>query len=99
MTTPEEVIEGTTKAAVKNQRRTAVTQTKTVTDAVEQFEEAPTTVLLKMDRKNVSFEIRGLRFTKEHPFAVTDEKTALLVMAEAEGIRFASPLEAREFYS
>lgn len=55
-------------------------------------------VLLKMNRENPTFEIRGVKFTKAHPFAVVNETDANYILETVEGFRIASPAEAQEFY-
>ncbi len=55
--------------------------------------------LLRMLRENGTYEVRGYKFTKEHPFA-------LVVAADAEfitendpsGFRYATPKEAQAYY-
>lgn len=54
--------------------------------------------LLKMTRANATFEIRGYRFTKEHPFAVVAESDAEWIVDNVEGFRYATPREAQEYY-
>lgn len=56
-------------------------------------------VLVKMIRKNASYEVRGYRFTREHPFALVSEENADYLIEVDEGFRMASPKEAREYYS
>ena len=58
-------------------------------------EAAPT--LVKMIRKNFTYEVRGYKFTREHPYAlVKDEDADYLI--ETGGFRIASGKEARDFY-
>jgi hypothetical protein len=55
--------------------------------------------LLKMLRGNSSYEIRGVRFTKEHPFALVPEDDAEFITEnDPEGFRYATPKEAAEYY-
>jgi len=54
--------------------------------------------LLKMNRANGSYEIRGYRFTKAHPYAVVAESDAQWITDNIEGFAYASPREASEFY-
>lgn len=58
-----------------------------------------TDVLLKMERKNPSFQAYGHLFTREHPYAIVNEATAQQIIDNFEGFRIASPAEARSFYS
>lgn len=59
-------------------------------------------VLLKMDRKNATFEILGRKFTREQPFQVMSENEAQDIINTAEtmggGFRIASPSEAKSYF-
>ena len=55
--------------------------------------------VVHMTRANPTYEIYGLRFTKDHPYAVTDEATAQKIYDEEEGFRPATPRELQEYYS
>ncbi len=59
-------------------------------------------VLLKMDRKNPTFEIFGRRFTQKQPFQVVSEDEAQEIIDATEdmggGFRIASPAEARKYF-
>jgi|SRR5882757_1144545 len=55
--------------------------------------------LLKMLRANSSYEIRGIKFTREHPFALVAEDDAeYIVENDPNGFRYATPKEAAEYY-
>jgi hypothetical protein len=55
--------------------------------------------LLRMMRRNSSYEIRGIRFTKEHPFALVPEDDAEFITEnDPEGFRYATPKEAAQYY-
>jgi hypothetical protein len=69
---------------------------KKVADAEAKAQEAQT--LLKMQRENGTYEVRGYRFTKTHPFAVVAESDAEWIVDNVEGFRYATPREAQEFY-
>lgn len=58
----------------------------------------PDKVLLKMDRENPRYDIRGYKFTAAHPFALVSEADAEYITENIEGFKYASPKEAREFY-
>lgn len=58
-----------------------------------------TDVLLKMERKNPSFQAYGQVFTREHPYAIVSEEIAQQIIDNFDGFRIASPAEARSFYS
>ena len=57
------------------------------------------TILIKMERKNGTYETYGLRFTKEHPYALADLDTAQIIFDNEQGFRPATPKELQEFYS
>jgi hypothetical protein len=57
------------------------------------------TVIVKMVRQNPSYETHGVRFTKEHPFAIVSEETADKILDGVEGFTLASPRETKEYYS
>ena len=56
-------------------------------------------VLVKMVRANFSYETRGHRFTKDHPFVAMDKDTAQAIFDKEEGFVMATPKEVQEFYS
>lgn len=56
-------------------------------------------VLMKMVRRNPTYEIRGHKFTRKHPFALVSSDDANYIIEHIEGFRIASPREAEEFYS
>lgn len=56
-------------------------------------------ILLKMTRENFSYEVRGYRFSKDHPFVAVNAEDADWLIENEDGFRPASPKEAREFYS
>lgn len=56
-------------------------------------------VLLKMERANPSFAIRGYNFTKAHPFLPVEESDAAYIIHNEDGFRVALPSEAEAFYS
>lgn len=60
-------------------------------------EEEPSTVI-KMTRKNNSYEIRGYRFTQQHPYAVVSDDDAEYLIEFGKGFRPASKKEILEFY-
>jgi hypothetical protein len=77
-------------------------------EQVQQTNEAPVEskpvkasdqVLMKMTRKNPTYEIRGHRFTRKHPFALVSSDDANYIVENIDGFRIASPREAEEFYS
>lgn len=77
-------------------------------EPIEDFVEAPikrvrkateNDVLVKMDRMNYTFEVRGHKFTKEHPFVVMSADEAQEIFDSVPGFRIATPREASEYYS
>ena len=77
-------------AAVKNEAF--------VEEVVRQKVEGPQD-LLKMTRKNFSYETRGVKFTKEHPFAIVNAIDAEWIVENEDGFSYATPKEAAEYYS
>lgn len=65
-------------------------------DAAKKADE--TQILVKMERANRTFQIRGVTFTQDNPFALMAESDALWVVKNVEGMRRADPEEAAEFY-
>jgi hypothetical protein len=68
-------------------------------EPVEEEEDDSPKVLVKMERKNPRFDIRGYTFTKDHPFHSVDEATAEYLVTKAEGFRLAMPKEVADFYN
>lgn len=57
-------------------------------------------VLVKMNRANPTYEIKGHRFTSDHPFVVMSEDDAQEIFDyDPRGFVIATPKEAKEFYS
>jgi hypothetical protein len=93
--TPE-LINGLRQDAVEDE----VEETVEVPAApVEAEVEEEALVLIKMTRPNRSYEVRGYRFTQEHPFSLVTEDNADFLIETEGGFRMASPKEAREYYS
>jgi hypothetical protein len=69
--------------------------------AAQAVEFSPT-VLVKMERKNPTYDILGRRFTQKHPYQVMTEAEAqeLIDVAETEGggFRIANPSEAKSYF-
>jgi hypothetical protein len=57
------------------------------------------TVLLKMERANGTYQVRGYRFTREHPYLPVKEDDANYILENIDGFKIASPREAQEYYS
>lgn len=107
-TTREEIIaalaeDGVTWEMVKAEESRQEEAEQAAAEAAEEAErkaavvEGPT-ALLRMNRDNFSFQIRGYTFTKSHPFAVVDDENARWIVKHVEGFRYASPEEVEEFY-
>lgn len=56
-------------------------------------------VLIKMERKNPTYQTFGIVFTREHPYAVVNEELARMIIDVEDGFRIASPSEVKAFYS
>ena len=67
--------------------------------ASAEFTPTAKTVLMKMTRGNGTFQIRGYKFTREHPFLPVKEDDANYILENVEGFKIASPKEAEDFYS
>lgn len=56
------------------------------------------TMLIKMERSNLVYELFGVRFTKDHPYALVDMDTAQQIFEVVEGFRPATPKELQDYY-
>ena len=54
--------------------------------------------LIKMVRDNAVYEVKGVRFTAQHPYALVPEGMANYLLEREDGFRMATPSELREFY-
>lgn len=55
--------------------------------------------LVRMHRKNHTYELLGYRFTRDNPYAlVTAEEAEYITESDPNGFRYATPKEAIEFY-
>lgn len=74
---------------------------KTVSKVEVEVEEVevPQQQLLVMDRDNGTYMVRGYTFTREHPFSLVGEEDSEYITENIEGFRYATPKEAREYYS
>jgi len=55
--------------------------------------------VLKMTRKNPTFEVNGKFFTRDHPFVAMTEQEAQEIIDLVDGFQVASPREVEEYYS
>ena len=65
----------------------------------EDLSKDPGSALVKMERKNRSYETFGYSFSQEHPFAAMPMETAMEIFDTQEGFRLATPREVNEYYS
>jgi hypothetical protein len=57
-------------------------------------------ILVKMNRANPTYEIRGYRFTSEHPYVVMSQEDAQAIFdADPRGFVTATPKELEDYYS
>lgn len=57
------------------------------------------TVLVRMTRDNMRYDIIGHTFTKTHPFVAMSEEDAQQIFDTEEGFRLATPKEVQDFYN
>lgn len=57
------------------------------------------TVLVRMTRDNMRYDIHGRTFTKDHPFVAMPEEDAQKIFDSEEGFRLATPKEVQDFYN
>jgi hypothetical protein len=62
-------------------------------------EEEDDLVLVRMTRTNRTYEVRGYRFTREHPYALVKEDDADYLIEVEGGFRATSPKEVKAYYS
>ena len=74
-------------------------ETEVEVEETEEPEGEERNTLIKMTRANPTFEDRGYRFTKSHPYVLVTEEDAEWFIENYEGFKIASPKELREFYS
>lgn len=68
-------------------------------ESAKEFKAPVKTVLLKMTRGNGTFQVRGYKFTRQHPYLPVKEEDANYILENIEGFKIASPAEADDFYS
>lgn len=99
--------DGVTVELIKGLAQPTEDEEEPVVEAVAPVVEAPVVeedndedlVLIKMVRKNFSYEVRGYKFTREHPFALVNEDDADYLIETEGGFAMATPKEARAYYS
>ena len=61
--------------------------------------QAEDTVLVRMTRDNMRYDIIGHTFTKSHPFVAMSEEDAQKIFDTEEGFRLGTPKEVQDFYN
>lgn len=56
-------------------------------------------ILVRMERKNFTYQTFGYTFTAEHPYVAMPESVAQEIFDTEEGFRPATPREVQEYYS
>ena len=56
-------------------------------------------VLVRMTRANMRYDIQGKTFTQSHPFVAMSEDDAQAIFDKEEGFRLATPKEVQDFYN
>lgn len=67
--------------------------------AAKEFTEKPKQVLVRMERENGTFQVRGYTFTRSHPFLPVGSDDADYLVNELGGFKIATPREVEEYYS
>lgn len=62
-------------------------------------EEAEDEILIKMERRNGTYETHGLRFTKAHPYKSVPASVAESIITKEDGFRIALPSEVKDYYN
>jgi hypothetical protein len=70
----------------------------TTTTVVQPVVPVADKVLLKMTRKNATYESRGAKFTRENPFALVNEEDAEYLVNVIGGFQPALKMEAANYY-
>lgn len=98
-------VEDRTEAAQEEERQAAeadpdepVDESTPDEQPVEEEEEEDTMVI-KMDRKNGTYETHGLRFTKDHPYKPVTVSVGESILKNETGFSQATPSEVKDFYS
>ena len=55
-------------------------------------------ILVRMTRENMRYDIHGYTFTQSHPFVAMSEEDAQKIFDTEEGFRLATPKEVQDFY-
>lgn len=68
-------------------------------EVAEEQDEAEEEVLVKMERKNGTYEVFGYTFFKKHPFKSVPVSVAERLIREETGFRIALPSEVKDYYN
>jgi hypothetical protein len=85
----------TLKAKPETVQETEIEQPAPVQVSVTPAQEV---LLLKMERENPRYEVRGYKFTQKNPFVLVKSSDADFILTHEEGFKQATPKEAKEFY-
>jgi hypothetical protein len=80
----------------------AVEEAKEEIEILPKFDpkaQAEDTVLVRMTRDNMRYDIIGHTFTKSHPFVAMTEEDAQKIFDTEEGFRLGTPKEVQDFYN
>lgn len=72
---------------------------ESVVDEADEEDEDTEEMLIRMIRKNGTYETHGLRFTKDHPFKSVPVDVAEDILENEEGFRQARPSEVKDYYN
>lgn len=81
------------------EEKPAVAPRSTPVASIDTADTAGGKVLVKMERKNYSFEVRGHRFSRQNPFALVDEDDADYLVNSLGGFRPALKSEVQNYYA
>ena len=84
---------------ISNMEREEVEAPKTTLSKKERVLNKSKTLLVKMDRQNLSYSSGGHTFTREHPFVPMTEQDAQDLFDRHPGFRLATPRELQEYYA
>lgn len=67
-------------------------------ERTEKMVDMDSAVLIRMDRRNPTFQLRGYLFSSAHPFHLVSAEDADWILENERGFRVATPKEAKEYY-
>lgn len=77
----------------------AVIQQHKAQEALKENRNDEEDVLVKMERKNMRYDLKGFTFTNEHPYVVMGKTQAQEIFDAQDGFRLATPREVESFYN